>query len=822
MTNQEVETKVAQAFEGIVPDMQEKILDRCYEQKGTVIPLPQNTETKYRKLKTYAAYAAGIAAGLMLMIGGLSGLKMYRANYIVDSTVSLDVNPSVEIKVNQKAVVLEVVPRNEDAEIIIGEMDFKGSSLEVTLNALVGSMLKNGYLNEIANSILVSIDGGDDEHSLELQAKIAEDIENTLLAQEFNAAVLCQTIKPTDELKELAETHDVSVGKAQLIQEIANQNDQYTFEDLATLSINELSLLTESSEITLEGVSSVGTSSKEAYIEEGVAIDVALTAAGLDVTADLAFEEFECELEYESGKMVYEIEFIYNDNKHEYDVDALTGELVNSEVTPVEKPEPTAAPTATATPAPTATNTPTPEPTATNTPTPVPTATNTPTPIPTAEPTVEPTQSIEPLATPGAEPSGKPGKDPKPSEHPQRPEDLVLLTEEQVKEIVLGHLAIAADLIDDFEIRLVNNRNNHFYMIKFEVGDVDYTYKIDAVTGEITVAESEPDDDDDKDDQKPEDKEERPQLPGWPTDYEFPTTDELKEMVLAHAAIAEDAIDDFEVRFVNNKNNMFFMIKFEVGDTDFTYKINALTGEIHVSDSETDENDEEADETEDETPENPWDNWKDWFDEENWKDWSDEETPEHWGNWEDWQNWEGWQEIKPEDWMNPENWPQFPELKPGTNPDEDAAESLLTSEQIKEIVLTAATLTEDVIEDYEERLVNNRNNKFFQIKLETETAKYTYKVDAVTGEILSSEVDNKEENNKNPWGDWTDWTDWFDHEDDDENEDDGSEDDEGDERWDDWFDWMNPDNDDDVDDEEDDEEDESGNNKNNSNKKNER
>lgn len=755
MKNQEVETKVAQAFEHIVPDLQEKVLERCFENQDTVIPFPTDNKTKYRKLKTHIAYVAGIAAGLMLMIGGLSGIKMYHANYLVDSIVSLDVNPSVEIKVNQKAVVLEVVPRNEDAEIIIGDMDFKGSSLEVTVNALVGSMLKNGYLNEIANSILVSIDGGDDENSLELQAKIAEDIENTLLAQEFNAAVLCQTIKPTDELKELAEAHDVSVGKAQLIQEIASQSEQYTFEDLASLSINELSLLTESSEVNLEGVSSVGTSSKEAYIEEDIAIDVALTAAGLDVTTSLAFAEFECELEYESGKMVYEIEFIYNDNKHEYDIDALTGELVNSEVKPVEKPEPTAAPTATATPAPTATNTPTLEPTATNTPTPVPTVTNTPTPVPTTEPT--------PLTKPD------------------------LLTEEQVKEIVLGHLALAADLIDDFEIRLVNNRNHHFYMIKFEVGDVDYTYKIDAVTGEITVAESEPDDEDDKDDKKPEDKEERPQLPGWPTDYEFPTMEELKEMVLTHAAVAEDVVDDFEVRFVTNKNNMFFMIKFEVNDTDYTYKVDALTGEIITSDSETDENDEEEEDKNKEHPEKPWENWEDWFDDDKWEDWFDGEISENnWGDWEDWQNWEGFQNIKPEDWTNPENWPQLPDLKPGKNPEEDAQETLLTSKQVKEIVLTDAALTEDIIEDYEENLKNNRNNTFYQIKFETESAKYTYKVDAVTGKILASEVENEtEEDDKDnetelPWVDWGDWNDWFDHEDDDENEDDESEDDDDD------------------------------------------
>ena len=64
------------------------------------------------------------------MIGGLSGFQIYRTNYSVASTVSLDVNPSIEIEVNKKEEVLAVNPRNKDAETVVGSMNFKGSSKE--------------------------------------------------------------------------------------------------------------------------------------------------------------------------------------------------------------------------------------------------------------------------------------------------------------------------------------------------------------------------------------------------------------------------------------------------------------------------------------------------------------------------------------------------------------------------------------------------------------------------------------------------------------------------------------------------------------------
>ena len=41
----------------------------------------------------------------------------------------------------------ELIPLNEDGRTIVGDMDFSGSSLDVAVNAIIGSMLQNGYLN---------------------------------------------------------------------------------------------------------------------------------------------------------------------------------------------------------------------------------------------------------------------------------------------------------------------------------------------------------------------------------------------------------------------------------------------------------------------------------------------------------------------------------------------------------------------------------------------------------------------------------------------------------------------------------------------------
>ena len=137
--------KIKQAYTNAVPDICDVILSECGQEKGKVIIMAE-TGKKKNTVKYMMA-----AAGLVLMLGaGTLITNIYRLNFAVASTVSLDVNPSIQITVNEKEQVLDVKALNKDGGIVVGDMDFKGSDIEVTMNALIGSMLRKGYLNELA------------------------------------------------------------------------------------------------------------------------------------------------------------------------------------------------------------------------------------------------------------------------------------------------------------------------------------------------------------------------------------------------------------------------------------------------------------------------------------------------------------------------------------------------------------------------------------------------------------------------------------------------------------------------------------------------
>lgn len=323
MTDRELNEKLRQAYEHAVPDVLDAVLSDCNEQKGRVVSM-----TTEKKKNAWLRPLIAAAACLCLLLGGGFGLKSYRVNHMVDATVSLDVNPSVELQVNQKERVLNVKALNEDGRIIVGNMDLSGSSLDVAVNALIGSMLQNGYLNELANSILISVDNDDPVRGADLQARLSAEVDRLLQTDSFSASVLSQTVVRSSELQQTAEQYGITLGKAQLIQDILSRSTLHTFDELAPLSINELNLLLGKETAAATQVTVVGTASEKGYIGEEKAKTVALERAGVTESELLLYK---IGMDTHNGTMVYDVEFTTDSYEFDCDVNAKTGEIVKFE-----------------------------------------------------------------------------------------------------------------------------------------------------------------------------------------------------------------------------------------------------------------------------------------------------------------------------------------------------------------------------------------------------------------------------------------------------------------------------------------------------------
>ena len=263
---------------------------------------------KKRKLPIMATIST-LCVVCLLFIGGL----YYNNNYRVTSKVGIDVNPSVELKINQKEKVLEVVANNDDGKKIISDMDLKGSDINVAVNALIGSMVKNGYINELANSILISVENNDSTKAENLRQEILNQIDME------NISIISQTVNEEKELTDLAKEYNISLGKVKIIKQIMANNNLLTFEQLSSLSINELNLI-------LKDENTSGSASQKAYIGEEKAKEIALDHANVTNITN-----YKIELDFDDV-MVYEIEFKVNNKEYDYEINALTGDIIEYEI----------------------------------------------------------------------------------------------------------------------------------------------------------------------------------------------------------------------------------------------------------------------------------------------------------------------------------------------------------------------------------------------------------------------------------------------------------------------------------------------------------
>lgn len=339
MTDHELERRLRTALDHAAPNDLEGVLSRCETGKGTVIDMTNAVETKKKK-RRWAPLAAAACLALVL-VGGGGGYYYYSANNAVASLVSLDVNPSIQLEVNKNEKVLSATPMNDDGAEILDGMDLKGTQADVAMYAIIGSLLQHGYVDELANSILITVEDDDQARGEKLQQELTAQADAALANAQVNGAVLAQTLQNSEELSQKAQEYGISTGKAALIQAIVEgSNNTKTFEDLVGLSINELNLL-YTAQAPLEGqtsgneqntgaanaapITTSGSASQSAYIGLEAAKETALKHAGVSAS-DATFVE--AEYDYDDGRMVYEVEFHVKGTEYDYEIDAQTGAVV--------------------------------------------------------------------------------------------------------------------------------------------------------------------------------------------------------------------------------------------------------------------------------------------------------------------------------------------------------------------------------------------------------------------------------------------------------------------------------------------------------------
>ncbi|MEG1813920.1 MAG: hypothetical protein RR337_11570 [Clostridia bacterium] len=192
---------------------------------GDVVTVPRQKSRRARWL--------GLVAVLMLAIGIGGGAGAYFLPY---SLVSLDVNPSLELKLNRFDRVVDVRALNEQGMACLNLTAVKNLSCDEALTALFeGDYLRN-YLSEAAY-VTLTVQGGSQDKQASLLGVVNQTVD-TVCAQ--NRAIIVDCIPVDGALVRRAHGCGITAGKYLAILELQAENPETKVEEYAHCGIGAI------------------------------------------------------------------------------------------------------------------------------------------------------------------------------------------------------------------------------------------------------------------------------------------------------------------------------------------------------------------------------------------------------------------------------------------------------------------------------------------------------------------------------------------------------------------------------------------------------
>ena len=539
MKREDIEKKLDTAVSGMIPeDMFERIsrniasLDEEKTKKGI-----------NKKFNIFSRGFIGVAAAACVLLAvGMVGVPYYGNNFVPDSHVDIDVNPGVEIVTNKKNKVLDVQATNKDGDSVIDGMNLKNTELKVAVNALIGSMVQKGYIENNNTGILVTVRNNNPNKAKEVKKEVLDDINIALDKNDVKANVMNQILKNAVDADKFAKENNISIGKAVFVLNLAAKDNTLDAKELAKMRVTDIADLIEKKGIDIKDIvdydseDSIRENIADAIedvnenlisntvVEVNTAKQISADDAKKIALADAKLSEKDVtfvniELDYENNRPVYDVEFYSGNVEYDYDIDALTKEIVSSDFD-IENYN-----------------------------------------IP-AQTTAAQQETTAPSADIGVE---------------------------KAKEIALAHAGLSQDKVSFVKAELDYEDGIKVYDIEFYSGNVEYDYEISVADGSIISADR------DIENYSIPTPEPAPEVTAAPAETAAPTkaavsgisTEKAKQIALSHAGVG--SANFTKVQLDTEDGIRVYEIEFKVGNVEYEYDIDASTGAIVSSSSEIDD-----------------------------------------------------------------------------------------------------------------------------------------------------------------------------------------------------------------------------------------
>jgi hypothetical protein len=157
-----------------------------------------------------------------------------------DTYVTIDINPSVELIVNRREVVVYVNALNEDAEVLLADLELVGLHVDEAMDLIIQTAIELGYIDVDAEETFVSVSAvsKDSEIGEKIRARVKEEINNAFRSRLMMGRAEDKGFTP--EFIAEAESYGVTPGFLFLAKSAVTVSDELLLEDALLLTVQEL------------------------------------------------------------------------------------------------------------------------------------------------------------------------------------------------------------------------------------------------------------------------------------------------------------------------------------------------------------------------------------------------------------------------------------------------------------------------------------------------------------------------------------------------------------------------------------------------------
>lgn len=189
-----------------------------------------------RRQKSYPSYkmklAVSLACLILFMGSGFGGYQLY---YTEAATISIDVNPSIELGINRWGKVIDETTYGKASEEVLSTVSLKHLEYEDALERLLASEAMKKYLNK-GSLVSITLENRIDDE--QLMSNLQACVDNTL--RQCHSGVQAEYASVDGHMCQEAHSQGMSIGKYNAIKELIAADPQATLDEFKDKSMKEI------------------------------------------------------------------------------------------------------------------------------------------------------------------------------------------------------------------------------------------------------------------------------------------------------------------------------------------------------------------------------------------------------------------------------------------------------------------------------------------------------------------------------------------------------------------------------------------------------